>query len=259
MQFVTGLALPVLKTRGQSGVSAGRSYLGAVFRSTLSDARPVYGRNVPENDREIVRYYRSIEFSALLPEFFYLSANVVDMLEQSPNESWMQLAAEFMLHIAATEFLDGGIPDDASAEEVFEAGLWRYYPGEIPGAQPSRLSQDELRLVNEMLRVKDSPPDKGQASSQLAGWEEILLDFQAYFARIYFPGLDSSLPQDLSFSALGRDYPVPDFTDKVLSYCESVLSFFGTPILVQLEKGQLDSLDLSPLETEELKERCGWK
>lgn len=251
--------MPVLKNHGQSEVYAGSSYLGGLFRSTLSNVKPIYGRTVPESDREIVRYYRNIEFSALLPEFFYLSANVVDMLEQSPNESWMRLAAEFMLHIAATEFVNGGIPDDVSAQEVFEAGIWRYYPSEVPGAQPSGLSQDELRLINEMLRVKDSPLDNSQTTSQLAGWEETLLDFQAYFARIYFPGFDSSLPQELSFSALGRDYPVPDFIDKVLSYCESVLSFFGTPILVQLEKGQLDSLDLSPLETEELKERCGWK
>ena len=259
LQFVTRLAMPFLKNHGQSKVYAEDSYLGSVAQFTSSNVKPVHGGHVQENDRELVWYYQNIEFSALLPEFFYLSANVVDMLEQSPNESWMRLAGEFVLHVAVADFLSEGIPYGVSAEEVFDARISRYRRLDIPSTLPSKLSQDELRLINVMFNDKLSPREDYRASSYLPGWEEILLEFQAAFARNYSIGLNHWLPQTLNFTALGKDYPVAEFIDKVLLYCESVLSFFGTPILVELEKGQLDSLDLSPVETEELKERCGWK
>ncbi|TKA69384.1 hypothetical protein B0A55_08681 [Friedmanniomyces simplex] len=206
----------------------------------------------------------SVALLDLLPLFIQVSAARNAMMNESGlTETWMQMAAEFMLQAVLEQYLVFDAQGRGIAEEAFAWGL----RGE-GGGERMQVDDEEVDEVNDMFT-------DAVYETEVEGWADMK---RAYLAEVS-PSAEEQLTKSSkdTYSIPSSDdgatakppifdfvsrlemaatkHPVPAFEAKILGFLEALSQSIPAPVLVQLEKGQLDGM--SREETQAFVRSCG--
>ncbi|PSK38482.1 Vacuolar import and degradation protein 27 [Elsinoe australis] len=180
----------------------------------------------------------------ILPLFMRLS---IQMADTAPSESWMHLAASFMLQAALDYFINFRPCRQRkwrkmkfALRALREAFAWGCADSCDEGSDEHGF-QDMLWPESE----SQSEDDGGSLDTWAAIREEYLLKFM--------PPRTRSLEQHIKDMQV--QYPIGDFRSRMRQFLRMVAVSIPPPVLVQVEAGQL--FGLSREKTAALKRRCG--
>ncbi|KAK1069250.1 hypothetical protein LTR12_001137 [Friedmanniomyces endolithicus] len=204
----------------------------------------------------------SVALLDLLPLFVQVSAARNAMMDPSGlTGAWMRMAAEFMLQAVLEQYLVFGARGTEVIEEAFAWGL------RAPDGQ--RMEVDgEVDEVNDMFT-------DAVYETEVEGWADVK---KAYLAELIPPADEAQarLSKDANLVPSSEDgtnvtpdtfdfvshlekaaekHPMAAFETKILGFLDALAQSIPEPVLVQLEKGQLDGM--SKENTQEFLRNCG--
>ncbi|KAH9819397.1 hypothetical protein Tdes44962_MAKER05235 [Teratosphaeria destructans] len=174
----------------------------------------------------------------LLPLFMRVSAARDEMNgpDLAMNNTFMTLAAEFMLQAVLEQVLVCGAQASHAAREAF---AWGYSADDAS-------AQDEWAAINDMFC---DPAFKEEVHE----WRGIR---DAYRGLVVHHHKDRAVTSSVAqLSTVASEHPIAVFESKVLGFLIAMMQSISKPVLVQLETGQLDGM--SKVETQEFLEACG--
>lgn len=178
----------------------------------------------------------------LLPLFVELSAASSSIHGSNLNPRWMHLACEFMLQASLEKYLVCGATGLNVLDEAF---AWGY--AEEP---------QDARTDRQLAEINDMFEDELYAT-ELDGWQELKIRYVQELADVEGSRQSSADGPDI-FSLLesvAAKHPMDAFEALVLKFLEALFISIAQPVLVQLERGQLDGM--SREETKEFLMQCG--
>ncbi|KAK0928554.1 hypothetical protein LTR29_017377 [Friedmanniomyces endolithicus] len=205
----------------------------------------------------------SVAYLDLLPLFVQVSAARNAMMDPSGlTDAWMRMAAEFMLQAVLEQYLVFGSRGAEVIEEAFAWGL------RAADGQRMEVDGEEVDEVNDMFT-------DAVYETEVEEWADIK---KAYLAELLPPADekqaksskdtplipssdDGSSVTSPAFDFVPRlekaaeKYPIAAFETHVLGFLEALAQSIPEPVLVQLEKGQLDGM--SKESTQEFLGNCG--
>jgi hypothetical protein len=181
----------------------------------------------------------------LLPRFMEISAEIASLLSGDPNESWMNIACEFMLQ-ASVESLRSQVGigvggDRPGLEECFGWGFINY---ELATPSISHNHYDLEVAINELFRrSSDNPDEVLQEEDPL--WRDVRAQYLSEFSIADDASVQS---QGWRLDRLTQKYPPNDFHDNLVNYIEKVWEHHceccGIPVLAEIEQGHIRSLQV---------------
>ena len=185
---------------------------------------------------------------SLLPRFIIISAKFLQVIEQVPNKSWMEVACELMLR-ASLESLrlqtqDCVGFDVPTLEECF---AWGYIDsGGIVAGNVTALCDEELsELINDLFRAPaDAEPIVDEENPD---WTRPRFDTVSEFSIAADASLSS---QGCRLERLADKYPLEAFQQKLIGALQNIWELscrdyiFGKPVLADIEEGHLKSFGI---------------
>lgn len=197
----------------------------------------------PKRDEEVV------SLADLVPMFIGLSALRANLFEDdkvSAHEGWMDLAGEFMLQAALEQCLEYSDCSSTKLREIFSWG-WRPNPTK---------SWDDEEAVNGMFC-------DDEVMEEIRCWTETRSKYinlvchrktrmgPMLIRKQLKPKANTDLAKQLR--ALTRRFPLDHFEGRMLHFLEAMQLSIESPLLAQLETGNVDGM--SKRQVEELKRR----
>ncbi|KAK1809332.1 hypothetical protein LTR12_016302 [Friedmanniomyces endolithicus] len=205
----------------------------------------------------------SVALLDLLPLFVQVSAARNAMMDPSGlTGAWMQMAAEFMLQAVLEQYLVFGARGSEVIEEAFAWGL------RAADGQRMEVDGEAVDEVNDMFT-------DAVYETEVEGWADVK---KAYLAELLPPadgaqaksskdayslpssddGTDVTSPASDFVSRLemaAEKHPIATFETHILGFLDALAQSIPEPVLVQLEKGQLDGM--SEEDTQDFLRNCG--
>ena len=184
----------------------------------------------------------------LLPTFMAVIAARNELNNSNLSTGLMELAAQFMLQACLEQYLVCGATGCDAIDEAFAWGYKPTYPTNGYGtSEPAALeSDDPVDSPNEVDRMFQDEDDHSQ---EIPDWQETKASFIAELAH----SESSTLRRHLEEVADG--YPIDEFEETVLQLLAGLAASLPTPVLSQLEAGNLDGM--SSAETQSFLRDCG--
>ncbi|KIW69383.1 hypothetical protein PV04_05263 [Phialophora macrospora] len=197
----------------------------------------------------------------LIPRFMVISAKFSDLIDQSLDQRWMQVACELMLRsgLESLRFqtLDPQADTVPSLEDCF---AWGYVdPGDFPDRGATAAWDEEVvDLVNQMFRLPASSTSvEGVEDPE---WTKLRISTLQEFSIVADAPLVS---RENCFDQLAEKYPLEDFVRKLVGVLQNIWElscrdeYLGKPVLVEIEEGHLQSLDIVGTEFDEFASNVG--
>ncbi|KAK3677262.1 hypothetical protein LTR78_002800 [Recurvomyces mirabilis] len=197
----------------------------------------------------------SLSLLDILPSFMRTSAARCAMSESFLTEISMQMLAEFCLQASLEQYLVFGAEGTDAVDEAF---AWGYQESSPSGGDDGSAEEEEHE--DEIIDMFTD----GRYETEVEGWAEIKT---AHISQLFPSNITSAAPRN-AFTGAGSSaelttiletaatkYPITDFETNILSYLEAMAQSIPEPVLVQLERGQLDGM--SKAETQEFIQSCG--
>ncbi|KAK1067887.1 hypothetical protein LTR33_011257 [Friedmanniomyces endolithicus] len=205
----------------------------------------------------------SVALLDLLPLFVQVSAARNAMMDPSGlTGAWMRMAAEFMLQAALEQYLVFGARGTEVIEDAFAWGL------RAADGQRMEADGEEVDEVDDMFT-------DAVYETEVEGWADVK---KAYPAEMIPPvneaqaksskdtyllhssdnntGVTSPAFHFISrLEMVAEKHPMAAFETKILGFLDALAQSIPEPVLVQLEKGQLDGM--SKGNTQEFLRNCG--
>ncbi|KAK1046769.1 hypothetical protein LTS16_005484 [Friedmanniomyces endolithicus] len=205
----------------------------------------------------------SVALLDLLPLFVQVSAARNAMMDPSGlTGAWMRMAAELMLQAVLEQYLVYGVRGTEVIEEAFAWGLL------AADGQRMEVDGEEVDEVNDMFT-------DAVYETEVEGWADVK---KAYLAEIIPPAGETQAksskdahlvppsddgtnvtPDTFNFVShlekAAKKHPMAAFETKILGFLDALAQSIPEPVLVQLEKGQLDGM--SKENTQEFLKNCG--
>ncbi|KAK0334198.1 hypothetical protein LTR91_001210 [Friedmanniomyces endolithicus] len=205
----------------------------------------------------------SVALLDLLPLFVQVSAARNAMMDPSGlTGAWMRMAAEFMLQAALEQYLVFGARGTEVIEDAFAWGL------RAADGQRMEADGEEVDEVDDMFT-------DAVYETEVEGWADVK---KAYLAEMIPPvneaqaksskdtyllhssdnntGVTSPAFHFISrLEMVAEKHPMAAFETKILGFLDALAQSIPEPVLVQLEKGQLDGM--SKGNTQEFLRNCG--
>lgn len=162
----------------------------------------------------------SMSLLDLLPQFMALSAAQVQKSEWIMNELWLNTAAEFMLQAALEQFSTFG---QSGWQVVAEAFAWGWNP-----TLEDSVSDDE-KSINRMFKDETE-------QCEIERWESVKHQYWVAIAN------DDGIDWDVHLADVAERFPIFRFDGLILDFLHGLFKILKTPVLVQLEQGQLEGL-----------------
>ncbi|SMY28894.1 unnamed protein product [Zymoseptoria tritici ST99CH_1A5] len=181
----------------------------------------------------------SISLLDLLPLFMRLSASFQNLLNISVSKTWCDLAVGWMLQACLEQYL---IYRANGKEILDEAFAWGFNPGAEGG-----IDGDEGDKVNDMFKDDES-------EQEIPGWKEMRQRaLEKLCPKVGWNGKNSELVGCLLDAA--EENPMRRTEERILEYFKGLSRSIPEPVLVQLEKGQLQGM--TEMQTREFMRNCG--
>ncbi|CAL8577896.1 hypothetical protein XPA_003708 [Xanthoria parietina] len=186
----------------------------------------------PANSRQ-EHHPQAMSLEQTLPLFLALSAVQNELQGSTITEIWMVLAAGYM----AQAYIEQVVVYQNRSSSLLDKAFHWGYDEDCSAEQAS-----EQRQINDMF---------GADESSVRLWESI----REEHIQALYPPEDTSLVDHLENMASGA-LSVVTFKEKVSEFLAGLLSAYQPPLLIQLERGQVDGL--SRKATKALKIRSGF-
>ena len=189
----------------------------------------------------------------VLPLFIQVSAARNAMSSSNLTDRWMQLACEFMIQACLEQYLVFGANGSDTMDEAF---AWGYEANEddkmdIPNGKTWDAKEDE---INEMFE------DEVYAA-EVEGWSSTKT---SYLSELFLPKevIESDAQEEVHRVAVTSHlemvavkHPIASFESSLLNFLEALSNSIPEPVLVQLERGQLDGM--TKQQTQDFLTECG--
>lgn len=197
----------------------------------------------------------------LLPRFMEISAEIASLLSGDPNESWMNIACEFMLQASLESLRSqeeigtrGHGVDRPGLEECFGWGFINY---EMVTRNIPHNQHDLEVAINELFRRESNNPDEVlQEENPL--WRDVRAQYLSEFSIADDASVQS---QDWRLVRLTKKYPLNDFYGRLVNYMQKVWEHHceccGIPILAEIEQGHIRSLQIEGQEFDNFMVKVG--
>lgn len=214
----------------------------------------------PAQDQLRAKAAAQILLVELLPRFLDLSAEMGFNMDQSINEQWMNLAAEFMLQSAWEKhaYLDA-TPEEEPLKTEFAWGWWPLQ-ARIPVVDGMTREDVLLERTVGMMFGADDDDDEEENSEivrESPTWSKVRLRYLCSF----------SIPQDEErekqhgesdstsirkqrqrtqkrqlqrLKEIAEEFPMKVFERRIVDFLEGCWKLERTPLLVQIERGKID-------------------
>lgn len=185
----------------------------------------------------------------LVPLFIEVSAASSGIHGSALTERWMRLACEFMLQACLEQYLICGAQGEDALDEPF---AWGYcgrerIAGDTVGGDESREAQ-----INEMF-------EDDNYATEVEGWTALKAEYIKELIPDHLPqqiGIDEwDTDVGPHLESVASKHPIDEFEASTLKFLEALMMSIPEPVLLQLEKGQLDGM--SKGETEDFLKQCG--
>jgi len=217
-------ALELMVPQHQEHVNSFRK--GDTIKGELGPLSPIEASATPAADNfttaDTSESIPSFSLLDTLPSFMALSAAHISPQVPNITEIWMRLAAGYMAHAVAEQYLtyNSQRPESQVLHEAFA------YWGD-PDLDVQEGSDEWA--INAMFFNEDNVV--------VAEWEDIRQEHM----RALEPGPGISLRQHLK-ALVAHELPLPIFEDTVVSFLEGLLLAYPKPYLAQLEASEVDGL-----------------
>ncbi|KAK3111527.1 hypothetical protein LTR53_013145 [Teratosphaeriaceae sp. CCFEE 6253] len=208
----------------------------------------------------------SVALLDLLPLFVRVSAARNALSEGQLTGLWMRMAGSFMLQGALEQYLGFGARGTDGVEEAFAWGLkareTRGAGGEV--GEGGEDKEEEGVQVDEVEEMFTDPVSE----REVEGWAALKRE---YLSELLPPlddgrplpdtsadgvnGTPTDPPQLAHFEAVATRHPIADFEATILEFLAALSQSVPTPVLTQLEGGELDGM--SRAETRDFVRNCG--
>jgi hypothetical protein len=187
----------------------------------------------------------------LVPRFLDISANVAGLLGgEDPNESWMEMAGEFMLQ-AGLESLKLGLnaiqtnPGDERHPRLEDCFAWGYVDVDASRAKPAADDESEAvqdSLFNELFSTQNEEEDENGPPGRRVETPLWLRVRTRYLSEFSIAHEASDQSQTWRLDRLADKYPLAPFQESLvvfLRYAWDMLyrDLDCKPVLVQIEEG----------------------
>lgn len=219
-----------------------------------------------EYDQEDEGFYGTPSCVALLdvlPLFMQVSAAQNAMCGSNVTEFWMRLTGEFMLQACLEQYLICGANGTDAIDEAF---AWGY--GDTSERMAGTASSSTVTKGKDEAEL-DTMFEDEVYETEIDGWTDVK---KSFLHQLLPPSVRSSdlsadvVPPDCNDQSQPPDFasclvtatsrhPVAVFERKLLAFLGALASSTPEPILLQLEKGQLDGM--SEAETRDFLRDCG--
>lgn len=186
----------------------------------------------------------------LLSRFMDISTTFMALIDQYPNDNWIELACEFMLQ-ASLESLRLQLRNRGADRlpQLDDCFAWGYVGVNSDSTADGSAPPEARDLVNSLFLPS---PDSGlDVNAENPSWTRRRMNFLSEFS-IAFDA--SSQSQSSRLERLENKYPPGIFQDKLITALRSIWdnicgeTGYGKPVLVQIEEGHLKSLDIDGAE-----------
>ena len=183
----------------------------------------------------------------LLPSFMGVIAARNELNNSNLSTGLMELAAQFMLQASLEQYLACGATGCDAIDEAFAWGLKPTHSakGHKKANPTAHDGDDTADLLSEVDRMFQ---DEDRNSQELPHWHDIKASHIAELAH----SDSETLRQHLEDVAYG--YPIAEFEETVLQLLAGLAASLPEPVLLQLEKGNLDGM--SREETQGFLRKC---
>lgn len=189
----------------------------------------------------------------MCPFFLTLSARIFGFIKQTIGETWVELAAQFMLQAALEAYLTPSLADDKN-NQVAQAFAWGWIPPERWERDYGWTDQSGADL--ELMANKIFADEDSRLAGENQLWQETRLKYLSFFdiSKQQQHGEPLSHQQlKTLLGSLARENPVEALEVKMMDVLEQMWSLCRKPVLIQIEEGHLDGL--SSDEFDDFKER----
>jgi hypothetical protein len=162
----------------------------------------------------------SLSLLDLLPLFMKLSGTFQNLFNISASKTWFELASEWILQACLEQYLVYGSSGTDAMDEAF---AWGYKPG--------KEGEEQEDKVNNIF--KDDETER-----EMPGWKEM----RQRMLRRLCPSTQVEGELVKHLLAASDEYPSRRTEDKILDYLKALSRSIDEPVLVQLEKGQLQGM-----------------
>ena len=197
----------------------------------------------------------------LLPMFMAVSAQINEICNSKTKDPLMQLAATWMLQACLEQYRVFGASGTDAIDEAF---AWGYKGGEASDQTSLEQQRVEGRVATALDR--NTPHRAPEASSyrinnmfeaedeavEVDGWQEIR-DAALEELLLFGEGSASDLASHLAHQSEGHSYARAE--EAFIGYFRALAQCTPIPVLVQLERGQLEGM--SEEETQDFIKGCG--
>lgn len=190
----------------------------------------------PQKKDKLPHHTLSLSYISAL--FFTISAKVASSIDQGISGQWVELGVESMLQAALEMCLmPEGIRDGENALALAFAWGW------IPSKYWDDYDSDDEAGVEDETTLNDVFEDAhGDEARENSLWQETRLRYLSLF-NISRPKLSSD--DDVRSTRLRKvatDYPIREFESKVVIFSQAIWDLCRKPLLVQIERGQVDGM-----------------
>lgn len=185
----------------------------------------------------------------LLPLFVEVSAASSHIHGSNLTERWMQMAFEFMLQACLEQYLVCGAKGSDVLDEAF---AWGYTEEEHDAETAAAGSKSRQTYINDMF-------EDDEYATEVEGWDTLRNEYLQELTDCASPG-SSSVDNNGSDTAarlgsLASEHPTDAFEATVLKFLEALSISIPEPVLIQLERGNLDGMTKE--DTKEFLVQCG--
>jgi hypothetical protein len=197
----------------------------------------------------------------LLPRFMVISAKFSDLIDQSLDQRWMRVACELMLRTGLESLRFQTLnPQADTVPSLEDCFAWGYVdPRDLPDAGATAAYDEEVvDLVNKMFRLPTSSVSvEGVEDPE---WTKLRISTLQEFSMV----ADASIvSREGCFDRLAEKYPLENFVHKLVGVLHNIWGlscrdeYLGRPVLVEIEEGHLQSLDIVGAEFDEFASKVG--
>ncbi|KAK4497190.1 hypothetical protein PRZ48_011640 [Zasmidium cellare] len=172
----------------------------------------------------------------LIPLFIKVSATLRDGLGINVGNKWMRFAGEWMLQACLEQYLVYGASGTDAIDEAF---AWGHMEESAEGDQ-----EDADKDMNAIFY-------NDEKDTESSGWEKL----KEEMLEELFLAADGTKDIVTGLMELQATYPIHMLENSALDLLVGLSQSIAEPVLVQLQKGQLDGM--SKEETEDFMKACG--
>lgn len=261
-----------LQSLRDSNQTRARTWIGDASRLPTVDANtkpfdsalPVTAEELEENRAHVLRsidippedhvyedaFYGTSECVSLLdllPLFMRISGACYTMFSCPPTDTWMRLAAAWMLQACLEQYLIWGASGSDAIDEAFAWGPKR----------PEDFQEEGEDMTGEAPKIHDRRRDENPFCLDMDGEDaELWKDIRTRALETILSAKDQYWKDLVShLAAVSERHPLAKTDKEIVGFLKSLAECIPEPVLVQLQKGQLRGM--SKEETSAFIRQCG--